>query len=323
MRALLVLILAVPAYVALAQRPADDRADASVRIVRGQVRSDDDSSTLLRRARVTVAGNPVPVFTDQEGRFEVAVPAGTTSILRITKPGFAPAQIPLSATSGTDPIQIRLARGAAVVGRVLDELGWPVVGVDVRVRRLVDDADRGVAPINRVIETDDLGEFRVGSLPAGAYEVSVERSAARVTGVDPTGRQISESVIMNPARVGAPLDPSSSQKPAFRLRAGEEAEAALYYEFAAAEARSAAAYVSEYVAAERRDEMARAPGRVFLNRATGVVTGRVTTLNGRGVAGAIVRLNPASAGTGQMAASDAQGQFRFTGVRAGAYRVVA
>ena len=322
MRGLLVLILAVPAYVALAQRPTGDRSDAS-RIIRGQVRSDDDSATLLRRARVTVAGNAVPVFTDQEGRFEVAVPASTTSLLRITKPGFAPTQIPLSATAGVDPIQVRLARGAAVVGRVLDELGWPVGGVDVRVRRLVDDAERGVAPINRVVETDDLGEFRVGSLPAGAYEVSVERSPARVTGVNPTGGQISESVIMNPGRAGAPLDASSPQKSTFRLRAGEEAEAALFYEFAGAEARSAAAYVSEYVAAERQAEI-RARGVAGLpNRATAVVTGRVTALNGRGVAGAIVRLNPASAGTGRIAASDAQGQFVFTGVPAGAYRVVA
>jgi len=284
MRALLVLILAVPAYVTLAQRPARDGADAPVRIIRGQVRSDDDSATLLRRARVTVAGSAVPVFTDQEGRFEVAVPASTTSVLRITKPGFAPAQIPLSATSGADPIQIRLARGAAVVGRVLDELGWPVVGVDVRVRRLVDDAERGTVSINSVIETDDLGEFRVGSLPAGAYEASVERSAARVTGVDPSGRQISESVIMNPARAGAPLDASSSQKSALRLRAGEEAEAALFYEFAGAEARSAAAFVSEYVAAERQAEMRARGAAAILNRATAVVTGRVTALNGRGVA---------------------------------------
>ena len=322
MRALLVLILAIPAYVALAQRPTGDGADGSVRIIRGQVRSDDDSATLLRRARVTVAGIPVPVFTDQDGRFEVAVPAATTAILRITKPGFAPTQIPLSATSGTDPLQIRLARGAAVVGRVLDELGWPVVGVDVRVRRLVDDAERGVVSINRVVETDDLGEFRVGSLPAGAYAVSVERSPARVTGINPTGGQISESVIMNPDRAGAPLDASSPQKSTFTLRAGEEAEAALFYEFAGAEARSAAAYVSEYVAAERQAEIRARGVAGLLSRATAVVTGRVTAPNGRGVAGAIVRLNPASAGTGRIAASDAQGQFVFTGVPAGAYRVV-
>src|SRR5215213_2706267 len=99
MRAFVVLPLALSAYVGIAQQlPARDAAEAPVRIVRGQVRSDDDSAALLRKARVTVAGSGVPaVSTDQEGRFEVAVPAVTAALLRISKPGFAAAQISVSA----------------------------------------------------------------------------------------------------------------------------------------------------------------------------------------------------------------------------------
>src|SRR5688500_19060130 len=67
---------AIPADVGTArQRTVRDGAEPPVRILRGQVKSDDDSATLLRRARVTVIGNTgQPVFTDHEGRFEIAVP---------------------------------------------------------------------------------------------------------------------------------------------------------------------------------------------------------------------------------------------------------
>ena len=73
-----------------------------------------------------------------------------------------------------DPLEVRLPRGAAIVGRVFDPVGLPAVAADVRVRRVLAAADRGGIPINVAIDTDDLGEFRVGSLPAGDYAIYIE-----------------------------------------------------------------------------------------------------------------------------------------------------
>ena len=93
------------------QQPARDGAGAATRILQGQVRSDDDSAVMLRRARVTVfGGTSAPVFTDQEGRFAIVVPARSYTV-RITKPGFAPHQVQGTATDADPPpIQIRMPR---------------------------------------------------------------------------------------------------------------------------------------------------------------------------------------------------------------------
>jgi protocatechuate 3,4-dioxygenase beta subunit len=344
MRAWPVFLLVAPAYVAVAQqRPARDAADAPVRIIQGQVRSDDDSAALLRRARVTVAGSSAPaVFTDQEGRFEVAAPGATTTLLRISKPGFAPAQISVSAAAAADLVEIRLARGAAIVGHVFDEVGSPAVGAEVRVRRVAEVAERGSVPINVAIETDDLGEFRIGSLPAGAYDLFVERHQVRVTGAGPDGNEIEKSALFvtqnrNPLPEAPPGSPApSAQKTSLRLRAGEEVEAALFHNSGEIEARGAASFASAFEAERQQAEQAAAMSQargtavaigrgvpIVTNRGNAILTGRVTAPNGRGVAGAVVRLNPASAGTGRVAASNARGQFQFVSVPPGAYRLAA
>src|SRR5688572_3248117 len=161
----LLALSAMPVSVATEQQPvARDGSAPALRLVSGQVRSDDDSAALLRRVKVTVAGsNAAPVYTDQEGRFEIAVPARAYTI-RITKPGFAPQAIQRTAATDTTPIAVRLARGAAINGRVLDSLGTPMVDARVNIRAVRDAAARNAVAVNTVVLTDDLGEFRVGSL---------------------------------------------------------------------------------------------------------------------------------------------------------------
>jgi protocatechuate 3,4-dioxygenase beta subunit len=308
------------------QRPARDGVDAPVRIIRGQVRSDDDSRVLLRKARVTVAGvAATAVFTNQDGRFEIAVP-GSTPVLRVTKAGFGPTQIPLTAVSDADTLDIRMARGAAITGRVVDELGGPVVAIGVRVRRMADPDERGVVAINAAIETDDLGEFRIGSLPAGNYELSLDNRQVRVDELAMPGT-LRE---LPPQRQEVRGNSEKSEKASVRLRAGDEVAGTLYYVGADVDARAAAEYVAGYeagstaVVAVIDPATGRArPGAFTMVSGTATVSGRVTGPNGRGVSGAIVRLNPASAGRARLAATNTQGQFTITGVAAGAYRLVA
>lgn len=230
---------------------------------------------------VTLEGRGA-VFTDAEGRF--AIPLATPATLRVSKPGYAPRHIRI-APSTPEEIEVQLARGAVVVGDVIDEPGGPAAAVDVRVRR-VDTGDADRVPIDALVTSDDLGQFRLGSLPAGDYEVTVAgdaQSAARPTTM-------------------------------VRLRAGEDAGVALLHDARADHVRAAAAAAEEYEAARRH-----------LARGAASLEGRVLDTFGRAVAGARLRLEPASVAPerriARVAASDSQGQFQFLNVDAGAYRL--
>lgn len=309
------------------QQGARDGAQTARRVLSGQVRSDDDSAAFLRRARVTVIGTTIPpVFTDQEGRFEVPVPERAYTV-RITKPGFAPAQVEGAAGSESSPaVAVRLARGSAISGSVIDGGGGPVVGARLTVRR-IRDAGRDYVPITATTRTDDLGEFRVGSLAAGRYEVAVDPSGDAPAVVEGTGGPT--RVVRAPG--GSDADAASTDLPptAVLLRTAEEASVTVVYDRRTADARAAASYVAGYEAGAAQAAIAGTLGgirpgtRVVFRRGTAVVAGRVTDPGGRGVAGAIVRLNPVSAGMAMTAASDPGGRFQFTAVVSGSYRLSA
>jgi protocatechuate 3,4-dioxygenase beta subunit len=312
--------------IAADQQGARDGADVARRVLRGQVRSDDDSAALLRRARVTVIGTTIPpVFTDQEGRFEILVPERSYTV-RITKPGFAPAQV--EGTDGPDPsspVAVRLARGAAISGSVIDGAGGPVVGARLTVRR-IRDATRDHVPITVTTRSDDLGEFRVGSLAAGRYEVAVDPSGDAPAVVDGTGG----ATRVVPAPRPGDADPDTDLPPtAVLIRTAEEANVTVVYDRRTAESRAAAAYVAGYDAGASQAAIGATAGalrpgsRIVFRRGTAVVAGRVIDPAGRGVAGAIVRLNPVSAGMAMTAASDSGGRYQFNGVVSGAYRLSA
>src|SRR5687768_10700329 len=125
-----------------AQSPRDERPTATgTGVIRGRVVSAVDSSP-IQAARVSLAGPSLaePVFTDRSGQFELSKLAAGRYTITAEKTGFVRARY--GSTSGLDPpipielvagalvsaLEVRMPKGAAVSGRVTDELGNPVIG---------------------------------------------------------------------------------------------------------------------------------------------------------------------------------------------------
>ena len=145
-------------------------AQPSAVLLRGRV-VDAENDRPLRRAIVSIwlpsDDRARPVLTDEEGRFAIEVPEPSSAIV-ITKAGYASSVIERDRRAQMRDPEVRLARGAVMSGRVIEQ-GLPVIGARV-VARAMDDVS-ATAPTYQA-ETDDLGEYRIGGLPAGRYTVA-------------------------------------------------------------------------------------------------------------------------------------------------------
>lgn len=159
--------------------------------MRGRVLAvESDSASPIRDARVSIsapAGSIDPVFTDSSGRFEIKGLAAGHYTLTAEKSGFAktrygsksdldpPIPVDVGDAATVDGIDIRMPKGAVILGRIVDELGEPVVGaaVSAGIMRVTGTETRLVTVSRLRSETDDRGEYRIGDLPAGRYYVSV------------------------------------------------------------------------------------------------------------------------------------------------------
>jgi 5-hydroxyisourate hydrolase-like protein (transthyretin family) len=144
----------------------------------------------LERARVTIADaknqqSVQSVITNDNGRFELHVPAGKYS-LGGAKRGFMAAgynqhelfstAIVTGADLDIENITLRLAPNALLTGKVLDEFGEPVRHAHVQVYR--ETHFQGVSRIvsGRAAVTDDQGRYEVTPLDEGTYYVSAKAS---------------------------------------------------------------------------------------------------------------------------------------------------
>jgi protocatechuate 3,4-dioxygenase beta subunit len=124
---------------------------------------------------------PRTAMTDQEGRYEFDTLEAGRYRLIVQKAGFAAMnglgmpELDLKGGERRDGVIVTLQRGAVIVGRVLDENGEPLV--DSRVMALQKSAVRATSsrgmlmPAGPGAQTNDLGEFRLFSLPPGEYYV--------------------------------------------------------------------------------------------------------------------------------------------------------
>jgi hypothetical protein len=140
--------------------------------------------TVIRRARVTLESaalsQPETTDTDTQGRYSfTSIPAGSYRVT-VSKPGFVTLQhgathasdrpAALEVTAGASvAADVALPRGAALAGRLLNDAGEPVPGMVVSATRFVMTPAGRRPSIVRQGRTDDLGRFRIHSLPAGEY----------------------------------------------------------------------------------------------------------------------------------------------------------
>jgi protocatechuate 3,4-dioxygenase beta subunit len=253
-----------------------------------------DSSAPLKRTRVTVLAAErelASVFTDERGRFEIRIPADAPYTLRARKAGFALPDQPRSTTQARS-LELRMTKGAVIAGRVVDAEGRAVEIADVHVRRVSTEGGETAASDAATV-TDDRGEFRVGSLPAGRYEVHVSDHEWSHWGeppaANPPRRSVAEIVV--------------------NVEVGEERHLTLRHD-----------------SVLRDDSQAE---QCFFGRCppgSGVIRGVITSMDGRPLAQASVYASsrdlddPGGESTG-LDESDSRGRFEIRYLRAGTYGV--
>lgn len=231
-RVLLVVTLGVVTLtvVALAgQSPPRREASAATGRIRGRVLAADTGEP-LRKARVTLAPAGTAVssaFTDGEGRYTFTSLTAGRYTVAARKAGFTNAAfgalrlsspaIPIDLADGAtvDGIDIRLPRGGAISGRIVDNVGDPIELATVAAQRLVRTNGRLSTTTLATTLTDDLGEYHLGGLPAGTFFVSATLAAGLMvtTLTVADGRTLTQTVggpasrasAYYPGSVGLPL----------------------------------------------------------------------------------------------------------------------
>ncbi len=125
---------------------------------------------------------------DDAGRFELSgLRSDIGHAVSIGAPGFAPAllEVPSGPEGVTDLGDVVLDPAATLAGVVVDAGGLPVEDIEVRLRRVAVERDRGdLSPLDAGARvqtgrfrqrTDSLGTFLFDALGAGEYELTVKR----------------------------------------------------------------------------------------------------------------------------------------------------
>jgi hypothetical protein len=173
--------VAVPAASLAQPAPAPPKPAA----IRGRITA-ADTGRPLRRAQITVLvpGEPErrTTSTNVRGEYELRdLPAGRYTI-RATRSGYlqweygrrAPGEpgksLEVGAGETLDKIDLSMPRAGVVSGRVIDETGEPVAGVNVWImRQEFYRGRRTLVPATSSARSDDTGHYRAFGLQPGAY----------------------------------------------------------------------------------------------------------------------------------------------------------
>jgi protocatechuate 3,4-dioxygenase beta subunit len=182
-----VLLLAVRVAVVIGQQaPSPATGLVTGRVIDGETGAPIPAATVsLMFPGAPPTSRPSRVLTDNAGRFFFdRMPAGSSSITA-TKPGWIPGELgqgrprgaavrlEMSDNARRSDVTIRLWRYGVISGRVLDEQGDPLVGVDVRVFERTFVAGHPRWGYTTRALTDDRGMYRVATLQPGDYVVVV------------------------------------------------------------------------------------------------------------------------------------------------------
>jgi hypothetical protein len=171
-----------------AQQPTSTPAPATLR---GHITRQDDGRP-IRGAQLTLS--PVPArsgrtytaSTDENGFYELTGIVPRQYQLDVAKSGFVSAGYGNTTLRGpTPPLEVRpgevkqrvdlaLARGGSISGRIVDETGEPMAGAQVSVSRpVVRDWRSTLQGEGPAVTTDGAGRYRVFGLRPGRYFISV------------------------------------------------------------------------------------------------------------------------------------------------------
>jgi hypothetical protein len=304
-------LTALPVIVALAaygQAPIGAPRPTTPVVVSGRVVA-AETGDAVPNVRVTVsqprAGVPV-VLTDRDGHFSLSVPTGPTRIVA-SKTGFAPESA--MATIDADLSDIRLLRAASISGRIVDELGEPVVDARVIVEPATTQPRASIAA--KSTETDDHGEYRVGGFGAGTFLVSVTTIDAHAT-----VRQIRGGLEFAPGTLKTYFPRATTVAGArpVRLDFGDDRTIDIVVPASQRGGQSFGIFGGP-PAMPLADHPATDPA---------TIRGQVVDRDGRKLAHAFVRLSPQDLpGALRAGRADADGRFEFADLAAGTFRVAA
>jgi len=153
-------------------------------------------------AAATAVASIAPVFTDDQGKFQIKDLDPGSYRLFAARNGFTrmeygqklmnrPGTV-LNLTSGQSmkDVTFRLTPAGTVTGRIVDDQGEPLPGLSVQVLRSTYDSNgkRTLSP-TATAKTNDLGEYRVYFVPPGRYYVSAGASTSGLEALAATAAQ--------------------------------------------------------------------------------------------------------------------------------------
>jgi len=305
----LVLVAAVAALVPSQATRRATVVSADVLVVAGRVVADGTGDP-IPNARVTLSpesSNTPVVLTDAAGSFHFTTSSGRFNLV-VSKTGYARADArPVVAGQLTD---VRLKKGAVIVGRVVDEHGDPVVGVQVAA--LKKSGASGKPTTVTTIDTDDRGEYRLAGLSDGDVVLGVTTLAAVGPALNPSGNRADPKTTYYPGTLAV------DEAEALHLQSGSERIVAdMVIPGDRLAGMPAALFENRF---RPRPE---SPRQLLLSpqspapRPTGAVRGRVMNVDGAPISLARVYLFGSSNADSKMATTDQDGRFEVAGVVAG------
>jgi len=240
------LVMIVLGATAPAQNPSS-AAKAPSRAAIGGIVTKDPGGEPVKKAVIELIaenqteGGDYTAVTDADGAFQIEgiapgrylLFAERTGLLEADKHHARSAGRVLTLASGQElkDLQIRMQAAAVVRGRVTDEDGEPLPNATVTVLRQTYVSGHSRWEQAGSERTNDLGEYRIASLPAGNYYVSVSPPPDFKSLIEETGHARSEpgnaSVPDKPAATAYqptyyPGTADRSQAAPIQLRAGDE-----------------------------------------------------------------------------------------------------
>ncbi len=193
---------------AVQSAPADHQQEGNTGAVEGVVLNAKTGQPVARAVvRLIHVDSPLSavrgaeVTTDESGRFRLPGVGAGIYRLGVTRRGFSPFETELPPLDRERPerkeIALRLRPMSALAGRVVDQYGEPVPNARVMALRSEYSRNKHELVAAGWALSDDLGQFRVHSLPAGQYFIKAiytEPSLA-ADGSGPGGRTRSETTL--------------------------------------------------------------------------------------------------------------------------------